>query len=201
MSKQSAFCIATTTAQAEEIAGRLSDSSFPSGDISALFADEVAASESAGSDATEPPDDTAASAFLREMFPWLDGLGSLVIPGMRPLIATGPIIAELRAASTRPNAGGLTEALIRMGIPELVAKRYEAKLEQGDILVSIRTKRSTEIARAREIFDHAFAEDICTVTEGSAPSPIESHALNGDHAAARTRSDAGPDHRVLGANR
>jgi len=47
-----------------------------------------------------------------------------------------------------------------MGIPEYEAKRYEGKVKDGNILISVHTDDSTERARAKEIFDKAGAEDI-----------------------------------------
>jgi hypothetical protein len=47
-------------------------------------------------------------------------------------------------------AGGLTGALIGMGIPEYEAKRYEGKVKDGNILMSAYTENSTERDRAKE---------------------------------------------------
>jgi len=41
-------------------------------------------------------------------------------------------------------AGGLTGALIGLGIPEYEAKRYERKVKDGNILLSIHTEDSNE---------------------------------------------------------
>ncbi len=60
-------------------------------------------------------------------------------------------------------------ALINLGIPECQARRYEDKIKEGNILISVRVEDSEEIARAKEIFTESGGEDICvtgaTLTE------------------------------------
>jgi hypothetical protein len=52
-----------------------------------------------------------------------------------------------------------------MGIPEYEAKRYEGKVKEGNILISVHTEDSTERDRAKEIFSRAGAEDISYTEE------------------------------------
>jgi hypothetical protein len=47
-------------------------------------------------------------------------------------------------------------------LPELEAKRYEGKIKEGNILISVLPDTSAEISRAKDIFTKAGAEDICT---------------------------------------
>ena len=94
------------------------------------------------------------------VFGWLVGIGALAIPGLGPFIAAGPIMAALSGAAAGAAIGGISGALIGMGIPEYEAKRYEGKVKDGNILISVHTDDSTERARAKEIFDKAGAEDI-----------------------------------------
>ena len=56
-----------------------------------------------------------------------------------------------------------------MGIPELEAKRYEGKIKQGNILISVHAENSEEISRAKDIFKQAGAQDICTSSESTTP--------------------------------
>jgi hypothetical protein len=57
-----------------------------------------------------------------------------------------------------------------MGIPELVAKRYEGKLRNNNILISAHSDNDDEIDRARDIFEKAGAGDICSTSDASLPS-------------------------------
>ena len=54
-----------------------------------------------------------------------------------------------------------------MGIPEYEAKRYEARLREGRILIAVHSENSDETKRAKEIFERAGAEDISTSGEES----------------------------------
>ena len=62
------------------------------------------------------------------------------------------------------------QVVIGLGIPELEAKRYEGKIKEGNILISVHTDNSAEISRAKDIFTKAGAEDICTTGEASTPN-------------------------------
>ena len=51
--------------------------------------------------------------------------------------------------------GGVTGALIGMGIPEFEAKRYEGRLQKGEILLSVHCDTVEEIKRAKEVLKSA----------------------------------------------
>jgi len=65
----------------------------------------------------------------------LAGAGALVIPGIGPIVAAGPIVGALSGAL----AGGITGGLIDWGIPAEASHRYEASVSQGNILAIIKT--------------------------------------------------------------
>jgi len=52
-----------------------------------------------------------------------------------------------------------------MGMPEYEAKRYEGKLQEGNLLISVHADDRTERNRAKEIFEAAGAEDISSTAE------------------------------------
>ena len=101
---------------------------------------------------------------------WLVGIGSLAIPGLGPFIAAGPIMAALGGAAVGAAAGGFTGALVGMGIPEYEAKRYEGRVRDGNILISVHADDRDRVARAKEIMQRAGAEDISTSGESAAAS-------------------------------
>ena len=183
MSKQSVFCIATSRPQAEQIVDQLKAANFSNGDISALFSDQESAHDFAHEKHTKAPEGTVAGVgtggVLGGALGWIAGIGAIAIPGVGPFIAAGPIVAALSGAAIGATVGGITGGLIGMGIPELEAKRYEGKLKEGNILISVHTESSDEIARAKEIFDHAGAEDICTVGDSSTPKPSKDQKSSG----------------------
>ena len=93
------------------------------------------------------------------------GIGALAIPGLGPFIAAGPIMAALSGAAAGAALGGVTGALIGLGIPEYEAKRYEGKIKEGNILISVHAEDSTMRDRAKAIFERAGAEDISYTEE------------------------------------
>lgn len=173
MSKKSVFCIATSLNQTEQIVDRLKAANFSSNDISVLFPDKATNRDFAHEKNTKAPEGAVTGAgtggALGGALGWLVGIGALAIPGVGPFIAAGPIMAALGGAAIGAAAGGITGGLIGMGIPELEAKRYEGKIKQGNMLISVHAENSDEISRAKDIFKDAGAQDICTTGESSPP--------------------------------
>lgn len=163
------FCIATTEAQATTIVDQLKAAGFSHNDISVLFPDKAGTRDFAHEQHTKAPEGAATGAgtggVLGGVFGWLVGIGSLAIPGLGPFIAAGPIMAALSGAAAGAALGGLTGALIGLGIPEYEAKRYEGKIKDGNILISVHTDDSSERDRAKAIFEGAGAEDISYTEE------------------------------------
>jgi hypothetical protein len=95
----------------------------------------------------------------------------LAIPGVGPLIAAGPIMATLAGLGAGGAAGGIIGALVGMGIPEYEAKRYEGRVKDGGVLLSVHCNTSKEVDRAKEMLKGSGAEDIASTGEVSSPSP------------------------------
>ena len=173
MSKKSVFCIATSRNQAEQIVEQLKAANFSNNDISVLFPDKATNRDFAHEKHTKAPEGAVTGAgtggALGGAFGWLVGIGALAIPGVGPFIAAGPIMAALSGAAIGAAAGGVAGGLIGMGIPELEAKRYEGKLKEGNMLISVHTENSDEISRAKDIFKAAGGQDICTTGESTPP--------------------------------
>jgi hypothetical protein len=85
----------------------------------------------------------------------LAGIGALAIPGVGPFIAAGPIMVALAGLGVGGTVGGLIGALVGLGIPEYEAKRYEGRIKEGGILLSVHCDTSGEIMRAKEILSRA----------------------------------------------
>ncbi|HEV2693856.1 MAG TPA: hypothetical protein VG347_13265 [Verrucomicrobiae bacterium] len=175
MSKSSVICIAKTENQAINIANQLKAANFSNNDISVLFPDKAGTKDFAHEQHTKAPEGaatgTVSGGVLGGALGWLAGIGALAIPGVGPFIAAGPIMAALGGAAIGGAVGGIAGALIGLGIPEYEAKRYEGKVKDGNILISVHTENSDEIKRAKEIFKNAGAEDISSTGESAAPKP------------------------------
>lgn len=79
----------------------------------------------------------------------LVGLGALVIPGVGPIIAAGPIAATLGGAVLGASAGGLTGALISAGVPEEYVTQYDRYLSEGNIIVLV----DAHVERSQHVYD------------------------------------------------
>jgi hypothetical protein len=173
MSKKSVFCIATSRSQAEQIVDRLKIARFSNNDISVLFPDKGTTRDFAHEKNTKAPEGAVTGAgtggVVGGVLGWIAGIGALAIPGVGTFIAAGPIIAALSGAAVGATVGGIAGGLIGLGIPEIEAKRYEGKIKEGNTLISVHTENSEEIAKAKEIFTSAGAQDICSTGEASTP--------------------------------
>jgi hypothetical protein len=57
-----------------------------------------------------------------------------------------------------------------MGIPEYEAKRYEGRVKDGGVLLSVHCDTSDEISRAKELLKQTGAEDISSAGEKAVSS-------------------------------
>jgi len=180
---KSVFCLADSEAQAERIVNSLRSANFYNNDISVLFPDKAGTRDFAHEQHTKAPEGAATGAgtggVVGGVLGWLVGIGSLAIPGVGPFIAAGPIMAALAGAGVGAAVGGLSGALIGMGIPEYEAKRYEGKIKEGNILISVHSENSDERDRAKEIFERAGAHDISYTEEESVPDKDKSRPAAG----------------------
>ena len=173
MAKKAVFGIAKSESQAINMADQLKAAGFTNNDVSVLFPDKQGSKDFAQEQHTKAPEGAAAGgasgAVLGGALGWMVGIGALAIPGLGVFIAAGPIMAALAGAAGGAAAGGLTGALIGMGIPEYEAKRYEGKVKDGNILLSVHTEDSTQRDRAKKILENGGAEDISYTGEASVP--------------------------------
>ena len=174
MSKTSVLAIATSSNQAELIVDQLRAAGFSGNDISVLFPDKRSGKDFAHEKHTKAPEGATvggtAGGVVGGALGWLAGIGLLAIPGVGPLIAAGPIMAALSGAAVGGLVGGIGGALVGLGVPEFEAKRYEGKIKEGNILISVHTEKHEEVSRVKEIFKNGGATDISATGEASVPS-------------------------------
>ncbi len=170
MSHKTVYAIATSEGQAAQIVDSLGKSGFSGDDISALFPDKESTHEFSHEKNTKAPEGavTGASAggLLGGGLGLLVGIGALAIPGVGPLIAAGPLLAALSGAAVGASVGGIAGGLIGLGIPELEAKRFENRIVEGNILISVHAVDGDEVDRAKEVLKAANAEDISVASLG-----------------------------------
>jgi hypothetical protein len=168
MSK-SVFCIAKSQVSAKSIVEQLEAAGIPRSDISALLPDKAGSQDFAHEQHTKLPEGAASGGVVGGVvgggFGWLVGAGMLAIPGLGPFIAAGPILAALSGVAAGAAVGGISGALIGLGIPEYEAKKYEGKIKEGNILISVHSMDRHDRDRIETVFKHAGAEHISYTEE------------------------------------
>src|SRR5579872_7050477 len=182
--KVGVFGIYSTRAGVENGADALVRAGFPSPDISVLLPESVAGTKEMGTEkTTKAPEGAAAGVttggVIGGTLGVLAGVGLLAIPGLGPFIAAGPIMAGLAGLGVGGAVGGLIGALVGMGIPEYEAKRYEGRVKDGGVLLSVHCETSDEISRAKDLLKQTGAEDISSAGEKA----VSSHGVHTETAA------------------
>lgn len=182
------FGLFSSRSQAEQGVDALVASGFRSDDISVLAPDQESSKQFAAEKNTKAPEGTTTGATaggaLGGTLGLLAGIGALAIPGVGPFIAAGPIMGALAGLGVGAATGGLIGALVGMGIPEYEAKRYEGRVKEGGILVSVHCDDSTWVSKAKDIFGQVGAEDISSAGEKA----VSSHTLGSEAAGETVRS-------------
>lgn len=125
-----------TRDQAERAVQELRNKGFHK-EISVLARDEKMKKEGLqmGGDTDTTAEGITTGGILGGLAGLAAGAGALVVPGIGPLLAAGPIAGLLSGAAT----GGLAGGLIDWGIPVEEGRRYEEDIRQGKILVAVQS--------------------------------------------------------------
>lgn len=170
--KIAVFGVYRTRRDVENAVQALQDADFRHEDVSVLFSHTTGTKDFAHEKHTKAPEGSTAGAgtgaVIGGALGWLTGIGALAIPGVGPLIAVGPIVAALAGIGTGSVIGGIAGALIGMGIPEYEAKRYEGRIKEGGILLSVHCDNSDWKKKAMDILKQSGAEDIGSKSEAKA---------------------------------
>ncbi|MGA9717413.1 MAG: general stress protein [Acidobacteriaceae bacterium] len=180
-----AFGIYTSNSAAEVAVDRLIAAGFSKQDVSVLMADRKGSKDFAAEKNTKAPEGATTGVGVGGVvggtLGLLAGLGALAIPGVGPLIAAGPIMGALAGLGVGGTVGGLVGALVGLGIPEYEAKRYEGRVKDGGVLLSVHCDSSEEVSRAKDILRKTGADDISSSGEKS----VSTHGVQSD----KTKSD------------
>src|SRR6195256_6422996 len=167
------FGIYRSRVTVENAVDRLRQENFRNTDISVLFPENQGTKDFAHEKNTKAPEGAAtgagSGAVIGGTLGWLTGIGALAIPGLGPFIAAGPIVAALAGVGVGGAIGGITGALIGMGIPEYEAKRYEGRVKDGGILLSVHSEGSEWASKAKKILEATGAQGIASTGEASSP--------------------------------
>ena len=171
------FGIYKNDGAAESAVDRLLAAGFTNRDISVLMPDAASSRDFAHEKNTKAPEGATtgvtAGGAIGGTLGLLSGIGALAIPGVGPLIAAGPIMGALAGMGVGGTVGGIIGALVGMGIPEYEAKRYEGRVKDGGVLLSVHCDTSEEITKAKQMLEATGAEDISS----SGEKAVRSHAV------------------------
>jgi hypothetical protein len=87
-------------------------------------------------------------------------LAPLVIPGIGPILAAGPIAAALAGAGLGALAGGLIGSLTKLGVPEEEAHYYAEAVRRGGIVITVAADKAEQTKVAVAIMRRHGAVDI-----------------------------------------
>jgi hypothetical protein len=146
---------------AEQAVSRLYDAGYAPEDVSILMSDNTHGREFAVQKSSKAPEGAATGAALGGVLgaaaAGFAALGTLTVPGLS-LAASGPLVAALTGLGAGAAAGGVTGALVGLGIPEHEAKFYKQEIERGGILVGVYAHNDRK-QEARKILEDSGASE------------------------------------------
>lgn len=151
---------------AERVVEDLTRAGFPREDIS------IVANDASGEHGTRyvVNDDVRGSegASVGALAGAVVGIGAMLIPGVGPVLAGGPLIAGLVGAATGAVTGaitgGITASLINFGVSEDAAGYYAEGVRRGGTLVVVQADES-RVQQAEMVLDRYDMVDLTTRAE------------------------------------
>lgn len=169
--KTAVFGIYSSVDSAERAVESLVHAGFDRAAVSVLLPNPDSVAEFGHEKHTKAPEGTATGAttggVVGGVLGLLVGVGALTIPGLGPFLAAGPIMTALAGLGVGGAVGGFVGALAGLGVPEYEAKRYEGRLKEGGVLLSVHCDTADEIRRARGLLTGTGATDIASVGEAT----------------------------------
>jgi hypothetical protein len=189
MKNTAVFGIFSDKLQVDEAMNTLRLDGFRPTDISVLYPENSGSKEFAHEKATKAPEGAAAGIGLGVVtggaLGWLAGIGAFAIPELAPLAAAGPIVGAMAGAGAIGTLGGLAGALAGMAEPEYEARRYQGRLKDAGILLSVHCDNPYWVKRAKAVLKSSGAHGISAAAEAKAdfatsdrPMP-RSHKMSG----------------------
>jgi hypothetical protein len=166
------FGVYSTRDNAESALDALRSAGFSSSNVSVLLPENMGPTGDeriAGEHSTKAPQGATAGAgsgaVVGGALGWLAGMGALIIPGLGPFLAAGPLVAALVGAGVGGALGGFVGSLIGIGIPEDEAKLYEARMRKGSVLLAVQCATEGQVQEAEATVKDSGATDITVSAE------------------------------------
>jgi len=160
--------IFTDVSKAEQAAQALRDAGFRRDRINVIVRDRGQAKGTTSSNGSETyaEEGAATGAITGGIAGTILGvaLGTVLLPGLGTVLATS-VAAGLLGGATGATAGGLIGGLIGLGIPEKEATGYAKEIEEGRVLLTVRSSRPDEV---RAVLRRYGATDLRQREQGAA---------------------------------
>jgi hypothetical protein len=130
--------------------------------VAASHDEEGAVADASGASPGSEIEDSRAASRLGELSGHLLAAIALVLPGIGPIVADGPLAAGLGEAAGHV-AGGISRALHQAGLERDEADRWQQQIEQGAILIGAHVDPSA-VQAARGVFSRNGAASIAEAT-------------------------------------
>lgn len=144
------ICMASTQTQAQIIINRLQHAGIEADNISLVMSDQSTR--------------YGQPANLTSLLTLLKNVGRLVIPGVGFFLAAGPLLAEVQKTPDSTH-DGVAGALVKFGLAEDEARRYQDMVKSGEILITFHAPDKDEAQRIREILDNTDGECVSIIGE------------------------------------
>jgi hypothetical protein len=148
----------------EEAVDHLRAAGFRNTDVSVLVPENAGTKDLGHEKNTKAPEGATtggvAGGIAGGVLGWLTGIGVIAIPGVGALLAAGPIVAALAGVGTLGAIGGIVGGLAGLGVPEYEAKRFEGRIRDGGILLSVHCDSSDWAKRAKDILQRTGGQDV-----------------------------------------
>ncbi len=165
----------------EEAVEALKNAGFRNTDISVLLPENVGTKDFGHEKNTKAPEGAVAGgssgAAIGGTLGWLAGVGMLAIPDAGLFVAAGPIMALLAGLGVGGTVGSMIGGMIGMGLPEYEARRFDGRIRQGGILLSVHCDASDWVKRAKNLLANTGATDVASASEASADFMVSDKPL------------------------
>lgn len=151
-------------------------------------ADRAALNEQ-GEDVEDVAGGAVTGGMIGGLAGFLIGISTLVIPGIGPIVGAGIIIATLAGAGIGAAAGGLVDALTSRGVPDAEAEGYQARVQEGRILLTVHADNDEEARSAQRLLRSRRGDAVRAYGTGAAQAAMAHLSNEEDAMTERTERD------------
>lgn len=163
------FAMYPSRSAVEEAIQHLRHGGFRATDVSVMIPENVGTKDFGHEKGTKAAEGaivgTVAGGLIGGVLAWLITVGIIAIPSLTQLTAGGPIVAALAGMGALGALGALIGALVGLGVPEYEAVRYQGRIRDGGVLMSVHCDNSDWVNRAKEGLRHTGGLDVGVASE------------------------------------